>query len=157
METNNLNKLRSFGLITGKDGYKNYKKRFPKSKLKLAEYNHILNSYFEEVKEFLLEGGDYVLPYRLGIVKVIKVKQDLKKIKPDWEKTKQLWEEDEECKKNKKLVYHLNEHSYGHYYRVYWRKGIVKNSTALTFTPVRDFKRKLAKAIRYSKADYLKK
>lgn len=91
-------------LIKGSDGYKEYKRRFPKTKLTKNQYNSLLGVYFKNVREFLLEGGDYKIPRKLGIFKIIKVKDDLRSLKIDFKATRELWEEDEESRKEKRKV-----------------------------------------------------
>jgi hypothetical protein len=144
-----------FGLISGVEGYKNYKKRFPNTELSRKEYAEILETFFSEAKDYILNGREFKIPHRLGSLRIIKVKGDLKKLKVDWKSTKQLWEKDEECKEKKQLVYHLNEHTNGDYYRLYFKKGKVKNISAVSFTPTRGLSRELASKIKNERKDYL--
>lgn len=142
-------------LISGVDGYKNYKKQYPNSELTRKEYSKILEKFFEVAKDYILDGKEFKIPHRMGYLRVIKVKGDLKKLKVDWKATNELWKRDEECRENKKLVYHLNEHSGGDYYRVFWKRGKVKNISAVTFLPIRSLKSAIAAKVKKENKDYL--
>ena len=142
-------------LNSGVEGYKNYKKRFPNTEITRKRYAEILEGFFAEARDYILEGGEFKIPYRLGFLKIIKVKGDLKKLKVDWKSTNELWDRDTECKKNKQLVFHLNEHSEGAYYRVHWKKGVVKNISTVTFLPIRSLKSLIANKVKNENKDYL--
>jgi hypothetical protein len=82
----------------------------------------------------------FKLPYKLGTIYIRKIKMelslnhngdvDVRKLVPDWPKTYALWEREypgktrEELKeiKNKKMVYLLNEHTFGYKYVIHWHK-----------------------------------
>lgn len=148
------------GLNSGVEGYKNYKKRYPETNLSRKEYAEILEEYMKEARDYILDGGEFKIPYRLGTLRTIKVKGDLNKLKVDWGETNKLWARDEEARENKQLVYHLNEHSGGDYYKIHWVKGKVKNISAVSFLPVRGdvgLRGKLPDKIKNENKDYLKR
>ena len=105
------------------------------------------------------EGKDFNMPYRLGSVGIrkqkIRVKMnpdgsiDKRYLRPDWNATKELWTKDEEAKKEKQLVFHLNRHFGGYNAKWFWDKStcIIKNQTAYSLTMSRENKRKLSRAI----------
>lgn len=103
-------------------------------KYSLAEYNKVLYTFNQILIDYVLETGDIVrFPFGLGHLsinkykktKFIKQKDGSEKINlnPDWKKTLDLWKECEECKQQKKLVYHLNFHSDGFSYYWLWVLG----------------------------------
>lgn len=141
-------------LKTIKDSYKEYSSEYPNSKLDISVYKKVCVTFFKEVLNHLIDGYEIRLPL-LGVMKVIKKKRDFNKLQPDWKRTKELWSEDPEAKKNKKLVYHLNEHTKGYYYRFYWKKGKVKNISVYSFLPVRSAQKALSVAIVEHKKDYI--
>jgi hypothetical protein len=142
------------GLKGIKDSYKQYKADYPRSHVDIKTYKKVCLTFFRVSVECLLDGMEVKIPF-MGSFKVAKRKRDFNKLQPNWVETKKLWDEDPEAKKNKKLVYHLNEHSKGFYYRFHWRKGMVKNISAYSFLPVRSAKSLLAKAILVNKKDYI--
>ena len=148
------------GLNSGVQGYKNYKKKYPNTVLTRKEYAEILEEYFKEARDYILDGGEYTVPFRLGTLKAIKVKGDLNKLKVDWGETNKLWKRDSESREKKQLVYHLNEHSGGDYYKIHWVKtnAVVKNISRVSFIPVRGkvgLKGKLPAKIKNERKDYL--
>ena len=110
-------------------------------------------------KGIVEEGKDFIMPYRLGSVGIrkqkIRVKLnpdgtiDTRYLRPDWKATNELWDRDEEAKKNKQRVFHLNRHFGGFNCKWFWDKStcIVKNQTAYSLTMSRENKRKLSEAI----------
>jgi hypothetical protein len=111
-------------------------------------------AFFKGILEHLLEGGEVKLPF-LGLFKIVKKKRDLTKLKPNWKSTKELWEKNPQAKKDKKLVFHLNEHSKGYYYKFYWKKGKIQNVSVYSFIPVRSAQRSLASLILNENKDYI--
>lgn len=111
------------------------------------------------VTEIVERGKDFTMPFRLGCVgirkKKIRVKMnpdgsiDKRYLRPDWKATKELWEKDEDAKREKKLVFHLNKHFGGYNAKWFWDKSTcsVPNQTAYSLTMTRNNKRKLAAAI----------
>ena len=112
-----------WGFNRASDAYKLYKEENRKSTTTRRQYLKIVHTFFLIALKHLINGGEVKLLSGVGTLKVVKRKRDLKNLKPDWQKTKELWANDEEAKNSKQLVYHLNEHSGGHFYRFFWSRG----------------------------------
>ena len=112
-------------------------------------YKEICYEYFKELKENILSGKTVELPYRLGIISVIKYRLPLtkgRKVGIDYQLSK---------KYGKKILL-TNEHTNGYSYKIKWLKGhaIFKNKRSYKFVPPRDMKRTLAKLIKTEHKDY---
>jgi len=108
----------------------------------------------------LYEKGKLILPARLGLVSIIGRKTTTRfvdgKIRgpiPNWKETRKLWEEDPEAKKNKQLIFLLNEETDGIKYKYVWsRKNVlVFNKDLYNIVFTRKNKRDLAKLIKSGK------
>ena len=143
------------GLKNIGDAYKGYKEDYPNTEMTKADYSNICYAFIKEAVNYVIEeAGEVRLPCGMGILRVIKKKRDLRSLQPDWKATKDLWARDDKSKEEKKLVYHLNDHTNGYYYRMYWRKGRVSNISVYSFVPVRAVKRSIAAAVSRGQ-DYL--
>jgi hypothetical protein len=123
-----------------------YKVEFKVFKSIIEEY------YLQVVDDILYKGREYKLPYRLGRIKIVKRKVDVNNLNRfgiDWV----------ESVKNKKQIYHLNNHSRGFVYRYKWEKtnSLVPNLYFYKFVPTRTIKRKLAYIIKHNECDYYEK
>ncbi len=131
-----------------KDCYKRYQEFVEKElQVDYATYMKVIKSFNEKLRDVILkESEEVVFPCNLGKLRVKKFKLNFERLKPDWQATKKLWETSEEAKKEKKLVYHLNEHRNGYAYRLYWNKKScrVRNKTVYSFKPARSLSRGLA-------------
>ena len=116
-------------------------------------------------KEMLENAFEYILPFRLGIIRIKKYKAHYKvdeetgkiigNLSPNWKATKELWKDNEKAKSEKKLVYHTNEHSDGYQYKWYfsnYRSNCI-NKSAYCFIPSRTNKRELASLIKDEEFD----
>ena len=151
---------------TAKNMYKWYKNKYPEA-VDYNTYVEFLKEFYTEVLNLIIYNGiDYIMPGRLGSLRIRKGKNFqaiykpkdmvIHNYKPDWKKTLELWEElypnhsAEEVKAipNKKIIYILNDHTDGSYFRWYWDKitSNVQNQTAYRFEPIRDKKREAAQA-----------
>jgi nucleoid DNA-binding protein len=137
-----------------KDSYEDYAEQ-TSSPFTYTDFKKIATTFFKEFLDYLLEGHECKLPSGLGLFKIIKKKRDLTKLRPNWVETKKLWETNPDAKLSKKIVYHLNEHSKGYYYKFYWKKGRVSNISVYSFIPVRSAKRSLASCILNDNKDYI--
>ena len=108
------------------------------------------------IKNKILDGESVVLPVKSGKIEIIgkKVKPllidgKLSGLAPDWVSTKELWKKDPEAKKNKKLIYHFNEHTNGIRYSIHWYKLYTgaRYRSLYAFYAVRTFKREIWKRI----------
>ena len=121
-------------------------------KVEKSEYVEIVGDYYKAIVEYVLEGGRFKLPFKLGELYIIKRKVDFTTIKsmtPDWALTNKVG----------KKVFHLNEHSGGFKYLFYWNKTyqILKNLYFYRLVLTRTNKRKLAKLIKECGYDYFEK
>jgi len=142
-----------------REAYKYYKSR-TENPLPYPIFRAVWITFIDKVtKGVVEEGKDFNMPYRLGSVGIrkqkIRVKMnpdgsiDKRYLRPDWNATKELWVRDEEAKKTKRLVFHLNKHFGGYNAKWFWDKStcIVTNQTAYSLTMSRENKRKLSEAI----------
>lgn len=108
----------------------------------------------------ILENFEFKMPYNLGTLSMkqsqIKYKLDTngelntKFLSADYKATKELWAKDEEARKNRKLIFHTNEHSNGNRMAYWWSKKGAKVSgiSVYFFIPCRQVKRAPAKYIK---------
>lgn len=122
-------------------------------------YNKILKKFHELIVNDILNGEDFILPERLGIVGIRKNKTKIKvddkgniitNAPIDFKSTMELWEKNESAKKQKKVVRHVNDHTKRYVHRWYWNKhdANFRNKTAYSFIPSRTNKRLLAKVLK---------
>jgi|6_EtaG_2_1085325.scaffolds.fasta_scaffold145116_2 hypothetical protein len=124
-------------------------------------YSKVLNSFNKKIsKKIMTESFEYMLPYRLGNLRIKKYKPsikvdengnlDYKGLSPNWKATKELWNKDKEAKKNKKIVFHINDHSDGYNYKWHFSnyRSNCENRSVYSFIPTRTNKRTLAKLIK---------
>ena len=85
------------------------------------------------------------LPCRLGTLRIKKIKSKERKM-VDWKLTKEYG----------KLIYHLNMHTDGYYYKWHWKKqnALFTNKSVYSFKPLRKYKRGMAKLLKENKVDY---
>lgn len=141
-----------------RDSYKHYKATAEQNKVDIKVYLSIVHLFMKFLISKVLDGYRVALPQNLGSLMIVGKKQNVrfdedgkpKGLAPDWVKTKKLWDQNEEAKKEKKLVYHLNEHSDGIRYRYHWRKRGVffKNGGLYSLRMTRENKRTLSKQIK---------
>jgi hypothetical protein len=142
-----------------REAYRYYKSRVD-NPIPYKKFREVWITLIDKVtKGIVEEGKDFTMPYRLGSVGIrkqkIRVKMnpdgsiDKRYLRPDWKATKELWKRDEEAKKDKRLVFHLNRHFGGYNAKWFWDKStcIVKNQAAYSLTMSRENKRKLSEAI----------
>lgn len=133
--------------------YKFYLDKFTKreiqsgSVLDYKAFSEIIKEFNLELSRIIIEEGtEFKLPVRLGFFRIKKYKKKIKinpdgtvdksKMSVDWQKTRQQWAKEypglsnEELKKikGKTLIYHLNEHTDGYKFFLYWNK---KESNAI--------------------------
>jgi hypothetical protein len=142
-----------------KDIYKFYKS-YSDNPVPYVTFVRIWKTFVDKITDgIVLEGKDFVMPFRLGSVGIRKKKIivqmnddgsiDKRFLRPDWKATKELWKVDPEAKENKQLVFHLNKHFGGYNCKWFWDKSTcsVQNQTAYSLVMTRENKRKLAAAI----------
>jgi hypothetical protein len=128
-----------------------------------TQYSNFLKSLFSlMINNMIHKNDEYQLPYRLGSLCIRKYVQKVKIIDGklvsnfpvDWNSTLKLWEEDEESKKEKKLIRHINKNK--EVYRYIYIKGMANytNKKFYKFKPTRTNKLKLKTAIENGTVDF---
>ena len=133
---------------TIRDMFKEYRKI--DENVSYFRFKRILDKFNEIVKEKILSSSEgFKMPHRLGYVQIVKYKPKTytnKSLSKDYKLSKELG----------KTIYHLNEHSDGYKYRLYWSKN--KNTFPEVYkynlSLVRQNKRKLAQLI-FNGNDYI--
>jgi len=156
-------RLRKIKVDCGRmDMYKAYTKEDKlEYKADYSLYSKILNLFNKKIsKKIMEESFEYILPYRLGNLRIKKYKPsrkidkngnlDYKGLSPDWKATKELWKKDKNAKKNKKIVFHTNDHSDGYNYKWHFSnyRSNCENRSIYYFIPTRTNKRALAELIK---------
>jgi len=144
------------------DMYKTYlKEHKEEDKINSSIYSKILNSFNKKIsKKIMEESFEYIIPYRLGNLRIKKYKPsvkidengnlDYKGLSPNWKATKELWKKDKKAKKDKKIVFHTNDHSDGYNYKWHFSnyRSNCQNRSVYSFIPSRTNKRTLAELIK---------
>lgn len=143
------------------DSYKTYKKMTTlKKPIQRDLYVKIVNDFMQFLMKEVWEKGSVILPNKMGKLEVkgtkVKVKTfngEIRGLAPDWVETKKLWEQDEEAKKNKKVLFHFNEQTEGVRYKYCWVRNGVAAYTKDYYNLIlsRTNKRTLAELIRSGK------
>jgi hypothetical protein len=125
--------------ITTPRFYKAYKKDYPDSKVNVALYSKIIQSFNQAVIDKILEDQfEFEMPYRLGTLRIRKQKHSLDPayLHVDWKASKEAGVR----------VYHLNDHTDNYMYRWLLNKRVVRyrNKQIYSLTIVRAAKRRLA-------------
>ena len=121
-----------------------YKVGYKKYRSICEDFNKLI------IDEILLKAKEFKMPYRLGSLRILKKEMNYSvgknKLKINWFETN----------KNKKVIYHLNDHTDGFNYRWFWskKKAIVKNKTIYSFQATRTNKRRLAGLLKNKQVDY---
>ena len=155
------------------DMYKHYNKsiegKHDMYHVPYSDFSKVLNKFNKAMSKLILEEAyEYILPKRLGILRIKKFKPKLKldedgKLKTkflpvDWKATNELWAINEQAKEDKKRVYYLNNHSDGYRYLWYYStyRSALPNKSLYRFIPTRTNKRELASLIKDTnfKGDY---
>ncbi len=135
--------------------YRQYKKECEEV-VDIKTYIDIATRYIKFLMEKVVEGYEVTLPSRLGSLKIVGTKQEIrfeegkvKGLSPNWKRTKELWESNPEAKEKKQLVYNTNEHSDGIRYKYIWskRRVLVTNKTLYSLRMTRENKRRIYKAV----------
>lgn len=145
------------------DYFKYYRKVKPKDKRYIITekvYYKILRSVYSKLAQYLSEGQEIILPCRMGTIEIRKI-PIIPKIDSDgkltykapinWEETLKLWYEDQEAYENKTLVKRDIREKYKIFYNKYTAN--YKNKSYYMFTPNREIKKALSKAILNNKIE----
>lgn len=96
------------------DMYKQYKKINPE--VSYLRFKRVLDTFNNIVKETILNASEgFKMPYGLGYVQIVKYK-------PKTMSSKSLSVDYKASAEYGKTIYHLNEHSDGYKFRLYWSK-----------------------------------
>ncbi len=134
---------------TLKNAYKTYEDFY---NVGYKKYRSICEDFNKLIMDnILLKSHEFKMPYRLGTLRIKKKKMNYSqknknKLKIDWKATRE----------NKKVIYHLNDHTNGFNYRWYWlkREAVVKNKSVYSFQATRTNKRRLAALLKNNEVDY---
>lgn len=142
----NSNIVKPLGIL---DLYKFYETKSTKKEvIDLKLFRKVTADFNLKVGEYILNGGEFKLPSRLGFLKILKIKNrlDNDSLITNWRLTKQAG----------KIVKFLNDHTNGYFFRFYWNKRISNaiKQTYYRFYPTRKLKRTLAHNIKEKKMDY---
>ena len=141
--------MRNKHSVTIRDMYKQYVQENG-SDVSYERFKRILDGFNKVVKDSLLEGSEgFKMPFGLGYVQVVKYKPKSytkKSLSVDYKATRELG----------KTIYHLNEHSDGYKFRLFWSKlpQTFPDRYRYQLSFVRDNKRKLAQLI-FNNHDYI--
>lgn len=156
-----INKARTEGKIKADFGIKDYFKFYKGVSKKpvdskrfhrvIAEFNkRIMNSIINDGLEYTPVASQFCFCIRKTIKHVEIINNKLINKNPiDWKTTLDLWKENEEAKKRKLLIKHLNNHSSKYIFRIKMLKCgySYTNKKYFRFKPCRMFQRALAKRI----------
>lgn len=151
--------------IRKNDFYKYYQKNAKLTKVDRVKYNGFLKEVLETFGKLIIEEGLELKLNQIGKIRIktkmlnlIKSNGDLSKLKVNWKATWDHWfsrypnlSREEIVKiKDKKLLYHDNEHSNQEYYVHYWNNftSNLKYKSFYDFKPSRQYSRLLAKVIK---------
>lgn len=151
----------SFGIHDYWKYYCANSKQIPFKQYKEILY-YILEQYALQISDHAM---DFTFPYKLGTLKVRKHSMIIKfdgddlviKQPVDYKATKELWKVDEEARKNKQVVFCLNQHSDGFIYSIKYTVSRLAKSTNklrfIKFQTARVLTRRFAKNIKEHKID----
>jgi hypothetical protein len=158
-------KGKNLGNIKKKDFYKYYKENARLPKIENNKYNNFLKDLLEAFSKAIIEEGLELKINQIGKIRIktkvlnlIKANGDVSKLKVNWKATWDYWfikypnltKEGIVEQKEKKLLYHDNEHSNQEYYIHYWNNftSNLKYKSFYDFKPSRQYSRLLAKVIK---------
>jgi hypothetical protein len=158
-------KGKHIGNIRKNDFYKYYQENAKLTKVDRVKYNGFLKEVLETFGKLIIEEGLELKLNQIGkiriktkILNLIKSNGELSKLKVNWKATWDHWfsrypnlSREEIVKiKDKKLLYHDNEHSNQEYYVHYWNNftSNLKYKSFYDFKPSRQYSRLLAKVIK---------
>lgn len=139
------------------DAYKFYKQKYPKSVIDRVTYVKICHMFNKMLSDRIIRNStEFRIPNKLGFIRIKSFRPPLKvkdgtiiptRKSVNWEKTLDLWERlygtRDRAKlrdiKDKKFVFHTNEHTNGYSMKWYWdrRTCNVINQNAYNFSPVK--------------------
>lgn len=145
-----------------KDAFAYYRKIKPDKQeyvITDCQYLKIIRLINDSVRDLLVDGGEFVLPERMGLLELRKVENKprivngkLKNTRPvNWNATLKLWYDNPKYKESKLLVREESSHIFRvHYNR---NKANYNNKTFYDFLPNRELKVRLKENIKKNKID----
>lgn len=127
-----------------------FRKRYSDIKISNNEYFNVLNMACLEIRDCLLEDGQFKLANRLGDLMI-------RKFYPKGKGSSFTIFDKGETNKAGKPVFQFNDHSGGFMYRFIWNKKrckMINDKNMWTFKPIRSIKRKLATILKTKSNDY---
>lgn len=137
----------SYGIY---DIYQTYQKEDDAVEMPYVRFKRILERFNKLIKETILDASEgFKMPLGLGYICIVKYK-------PKQYTSKSLSQDYKSSKEEGVRVYHLNEHSRGYKYRLYWSKTprTFPDRYKYSLTLLRENKRYLAQLI-FNKTDYI--
>ena len=125
----------------------------PRHMVSMKVFKAVMKDYIDDMMHKIIwQSKEVKLPCRLGYLSVVKHRPTSctkKKLGVDYASTKEYG----------KPIYHMNEHSDGYKYMFYWRKYemVIRHKFMYEICLSRTNKRKLARAIKENKQDYLER
>lgn len=112
---------------TEKKVYRDFKNKYPESKLTLDEWKNIIYCFNEGMRDYALETGDAVkFPWGFGEYSVVKKKRKRIKVTPDGREFINLPVDWKRTKEKGKIVYNFNFHTEGYFFGWNWNKKITR-------------------------------
>lgn len=142
--------MRNKKSVTTTDMYKQYIKDNKGVDVPYVRFKRIIEEFNKQIVESILERSEgFKMPYGLGYIQIVKYKPKTmtdKSLSVDYKLTKEYG----------KKIYHLNEHSDGYKYRLYWSRipKTFPDRYKYQLSLVRANKRYLAQLI-FQKHDYI--
>ena len=137
------------GTLNNDKLYKYYRSK-AKNPVHRSTFRNVIKDLNILIKDRILDAEDFKMPYRLGILRINKFRQNL------FQRKKEDWPVDYEKSKELGFLVYF-EHDYVYCWKWDKRKAVVKNMTLYKFHPSRHNKRALAHAIKHLKKDYFTK
>lgn len=145
---------------TFRDAYKTFENR---KTISYIQYKTVLENFSLFVVEEVFKNNIVKFPEKFGTLQVVgkEIKPRIDKetgeiakgLAPDWASTRKLWKENSEAKREKTVIYFLNEHTQRVRFRVRWSKKYIftENKEFYTFRLSRKNKRILKSLIKNKK------
>lgn len=144
---------------------KNYTHKSPSHDLSSKKYRAIVKDFNSIIADRIVRKPfDFNIPFKLGKICLRKYKKKPKvredgtyyySLPVDWKSTLELWKNDEEARKNKKLVRYFNKDTGGYIFKIFYFKlhANYKNRSVYNFRPVRSLKQLVKNLVKKQKID----
>lgn len=142
---------RSISIYNYVDFYDKYIEWYPEDNVDYDTFKAVIFEYHKLIVDIVLnKSQEFILPFGLGKIYI-------GKYKPKTLTDKSLSYDYGHYKKTGQKIFHLNEHTNGYKFRLFWSKLNVPNRIIYEYglTLVRANKRLLAKLIKENKNDYI--